>query len=56
MEVDKKSQIKNRREVKAQLRKGERREQKIKFSFSENGECGFFTSGGKEVAFSILRE
>ena len=29
---------KNRREVKAQLRRGERREWKITFSFSENGE------------------
>jgi hypothetical protein len=25
-------------------------------SFSENGECRFFSSRGEEVAFSILRE
>ena len=44
---NKKSQIKNRREVKVQLRRGEKGERKIKFSFSENGEF-FFTSGGEE--------
>ena len=44
------------REVKAQLRRGERREWKIEFLFLENEECRFFTSGGAEVAFSILRE
>ena len=53
---NKKSQIKNQREVKVQLRRGERRERKIKCSFSENEECRFFTSRGEETTFYILRE
>ena len=44
---NKKSQIKNRRDVKVQLQRGERRERKIEFSFSENGKFLFFSEGEK---------
>ena len=47
--ISKKLQMKNRREVKAQVRRGETWERKIKFSFLENGDGDFsFISGGEE--------
>ena len=41
---NKKLQIENRREVKAQLRRGERWERKIRFSFWESGEWSMYNS------------